>query len=255
LNRSGEYLDVSKSLAARVVELAVKLDAKNWRYTSGNFNWQKIFWSMKPSHHVNAKTMPAFRILAKVAQSHYAGIPFNTSLDLIFAVSRQWDFTAKMVEIDWNAPEALADAVTRYRKFLMLIKDHPNQIMVPILSIDLAWHTHMLNHAEYREYTLLHLEKVINHDDTITSTMINKNLIATAKFWYQKYREPYTTEDLGKLYKKENKAGFLFPPTTLYYMMQKKNLGKAWQVQPLVHNGEKRKPQKEDVDRHPNSKF
>lgn len=100
--------------------------------------------------------MPVFRILSKVAQSHYAGIPFSTSLDLIFAVSRQWDFTAKMVDIDWNSPEALADAVSRYRKFLMLMKDHPSQIMVPILSIDLAWHTHMLNHAAYREYTLLH---------------------------------------------------------------------------------------------------
>lgn len=84
--------------------------------------------------------------------------------------------------------------------------------------------------------------------------MINCNLITTAKLWYAKYREPYTTEDLGKLYKKENKTGFLFPPTTLYYMLQKKNLGKAWQEQPLVKNGEKKKSLKQDIVKHDNSK-
>lgn len=83
--------------------------------------------------------------------------------------------------------------------------------------------------------------------------MINCNLITTAKLWYAKYREPYTTEDLGKLYKKENKTGFLFPPTTLYYMLQKKNLGKAWQEQPLVKNGEKKKSLKQDIVKHDNT--
>ncbi|KAJ2956195.1 hypothetical protein NQZ79_g7931 [Umbelopsis isabellina] len=254
LDRGGEYHEVNKNLATRVVELASRLDAKNWRTSGRRFNWQEIFGTMKSKNVRTPTTMSVFRIMGKVAQSHYAGIPFSTSLDLIFAVSRQWDFTEKMVDINWNSPEALADAVTRYRKFLMLMKDHPSQIMVPILSIDLAWHTHMLNHAAYREYTLLHLKKVINHDDTITSTLINCNLITTAKLWYAKYREPYTTEDLGKLYKKENKAGFLFPPTTLYYMLQKKNLSKAWQEQSLAQNGEKRKPQRQDIVNHDSSK-
>lgn len=146
------------------------------------------------------------------------GIPFKSSMDIIIAVARQWEFTAKMVEINWYSEESTADAVARYKKFLMLMKDHPTSILVPVLSIDLAWHTHMLNHYNYRKYTLKHLNLVVNHDDTIVSSKLNKSLISTAKLWYKKYQEPYTTDDLEKLYS----------ATSIFAMMQKKKMRKYW---------------------------
>jgi hypothetical protein len=156
--------------------------------------------------------------MATIIHSRYKGIPYNSSLDIIIAATRQWEFTAKMVEINWATEELVADAVMRYNKFLMLMKNHPTSILVPVLSIDLAWHTHMLNHYNYRKYTLKHLGLVVNHDDTIISTKLNKFLITTAKLWYKKYQEPYTTDNLEKLYSS----------TSIFGMMQKKKMRKYW---------------------------
>jgi hypothetical protein len=108
------------------------------------------------------------------------------------------------------------------------MKDYPNSMLVPVLSIDLAWHTHMLNQYGYREYTLKTLHRVINHDDTITNATANNGLIFTSKRWYKKYQEPYTTDNLERMYFQENKAAFFFPPTTIYAVVQQKKLRKAW---------------------------
>jgi hypothetical protein len=170
--------------------------------------------------------------LINIMRSRYMGIPHRTSIDLMLAVARQWDFTSKMVDIDWCTAESVADAVARYKKFLMLMEDNPKSILVPILSIDLAWHTHMLHHYCYREYTLKTLFRVINHDDTITNQFVHNYLILTAKKWYKKYHEPYTTDNLEKLYFNENKFAFFFPPTSIYYVMQQRKLRKAWQSYP-----------------------
>jgi len=160
--------------------------------------------------------------IATIIHSRYKGIPYNSSLDIIIAVTRQWEFTAKMVEIDWTTEELVADAVLRYNKFLMLMKYHPKSILVPVLSIDLAWHTHMLNHYNYRKYTLKHLDLVVNHDDTIASGTSNDHLVSTAKLWYEKYREPYTSDDLEKISSETNKQSSFFAN------MQKQKLKKYW---------------------------
>jgi len=160
--------------------------------------------------------------IATIIHSRYKGIPYNSSLDIIIAVTRQWEFTAKMVEIDWTTEELVADAVLRYYKFLMLMKYHPKSILVPVLSIDLAWHTHMLNHYNYRKYTLKHLDLVVNHDDTIASGTSNDHLVSTAKLWYEKYREPYTSDDLEKIYYETNK------PPSFFAKKQKQKLSRYW---------------------------
>ncbi|CAO3676628.1 unnamed protein product [Umbelopsis ramanniana] len=160
--------------------------------------------------------------LATIIHSRYKGIPYNSSLDIIIAVTRQWEFTAKMVELDWTTEELVADAVMRYNKFLMLMKDHPKSILVPVLSIDLGWHTHMLNHYNYRKYTLTHLDLVVNHDDTIASGTSNDHLVSTAKLWYEKYRESYTSDNLEKIYYKTNKLSSIFANK------QKQKLSRYW---------------------------
>lgn len=173
--------------------------------------------------------------LINIMRRRYIGIPWKTSTNLIAAVARLWDFTSKMEQMDWSTQESLADATVLYHKFLMLMTDHPGSMLVPILSIDLAWHTHMLSHCRYREYTLKTLNRVINHDDTITSGDIHKNLILTANKWYEKYKEPYTTDNLEDLYFNQHKLAFFFPPTSIYYIIQQRNLRKAWLRPPKVY--------------------
>lgn len=192
------------------------------------FTWEKIISIFKKLLLVRGRRDGGARTIINIMRSRYMGIPCRTSMDLMLAVARQWDFTSKMVELDWTTPESVADAVARYKKFLMLMKDYPNSMLVPVLSIDLAWHTHMLNHYGYREYTLKTLHRVINHDDTITNATANSGLISTSKRWYKKYQEPYTTDNLERMYYQENKAAFFFPPTTIYAVVQQKKLRKAW---------------------------
>lgn len=183
-------------------------------------NWIAIILALKsqaPTGRTDLKRLD-LNTMTNTMHSRYMGIPYKSSLDIIIAVARQWEFTAKMVEINWYSEESTADAVARYKKFLTLMKDHPKSILVPVLSIDLAWHTHMLNHYNYRKYTLKHLGLVVNHDDTIITSKLNKLLISTAKLWHKKYQEPYTTDDLEKLY----------ASTSIFAMLQKKKMRKYW---------------------------
>ncbi|CAG8483403.1 2103_t:CDS:2 [Ambispora leptoticha] len=130
--------------------------------------------------------------------SSYAGITSTFSIDLVSAVLRQREFTHKMVTSDNNndaagwieRPEVLANIPIRYQKFLRLLRK-PDLLLVPMLDIDLGWHTHMLHPKAYRKFTKTHLKRVINHDDTISQPVLEQGFSKTGKAWYKKYKEPY----------------------------------------------------------------
>jgi Glycine-rich domain-containing protein-like len=220
LDEKGKKLFLQPEVAQRLIALRYSSQVQAVLKSKKPLDWIAFvlaFKSQIPSGRTDSKRQ-YLNTLMMTMHGRYMGIPHKSSLDIIIAVARQWEFTAKMVEINWTTAESVADAVARYKKFLLLMKDHPSSILVPILSIDLAWHTHMLNHYNYREYTLKYLFLVVNHDDTITSSKVNNYLISTAKLWYKKYQEPYTTDDLEKLYSSNS----------LFAAMQKKKLRKYW---------------------------
>ncbi|KAH8556565.1 hypothetical protein BGW37DRAFT_473163 [Umbelopsis sp. PMI_123] len=245
LNSKGVQLDLQPALVKRLISMRKSESVQKVLKSPKRFHWVDIILALRTptpklsgSYYANANEVRDFGTLKNTMRSRYMGIPFKTSIDIIFAVARQWEFTSKMVNINWTTPESVADAIARYKRFLDLMMDHPFDILVPVLSIDLAWHTHMLNHYCYREYTLRHLDLVVNHDDTISMGTINNHLITTAKLWYEKYHEPYTTDDLEKLFYEANKANSNFSPLSIFATKKKKMLRKYWQRDPAMEKNQ-----------------
>ncbi|KAI8583053.1 hypothetical protein K450DRAFT_223977 [Umbelopsis ramanniana AG] len=220
LDKKGKRLYLQPEIAARMIAIRDSAKVQAVLNSKEPLDWIELVIALRSQITIGRTDSKRLDLntVATTMRSRYMGIPYKSSLDIIIAVARQWEFTAKMVEINWTTPASVADAVARYKKFLMLMKDHPKSILVPVLSIDLAWHTHMLNHYNYREYTLKHLFLVVNHDDTIASSKLNNYLISTAKLWYQKYQEPYTSDNLEKLYSS----------SSMFAAIQKRKMRKYW---------------------------
>ncbi|CAG8479664.1 9089_t:CDS:2 [Ambispora leptoticha] len=71
--------------------------------------------------------------------------------------------------------------------------DYMGSLFVPTLDIDLAWHTHILHPLLYRNFTIKHMGRVINHDDTLAEKTLTDGFTKTSQAWYKKYRESYRT--------------------------------------------------------------
>jgi len=147
------------------------------------------------------------------------------SLDLVAASLRQRVFTTRMVQecegID--CPSDLERAVTRYHKFLQLMRKKDKITrkyipLVPTLDIDLAWHTHQLYPQAYREFCLEFVGRQINHNDTFDETIIGNGLRDTSLAWLNAYNEPYTPADLRKAYFTRSRIAFgiVFPPYGIF---------------------------------------
>lgn len=171
-------------------------------------------------------------------RSAYMGIVWRElSIDLVAAALRQREFTKKIVGpqcAGFDSPSALYKANTRYHKFLLLIRPNSSnkkaaKHFVPTLDIDLCWHTHQLFPVSYRAWCIEHIGTAINHDDTVGSGDLNVGLRNTSLAWCQKYREPYTTDDLrGAYFSKGRKiVGTLFPPYGLYMLRKGQKLKHA----------------------------
>ncbi|KAF9402440.1 hypothetical protein BGZ94_004930, partial [Podila epigama] len=98
------------------------------------------------------------------------------------------------------------------------------QALVPTLDIDLAWHTHMLSPAHYRQFQLTYYGRVLNHDDTVqaTSSMTKQDFLRTAQLWQELYHERYSSQqwEQSRFVWTPNKicASVCFPPVGVYYM-------------------------------------
>ncbi|GJJ75878.1 hypothetical protein EMPS_08236 [Entomortierella parvispora] len=95
--------------------------------------------------------------------------------------------------------------------------------LVPTLDIDLAWHTHMLSPAHYRQYQQFHYGRVLNHDDTVqaTSLMTKQDFVRTAELWQELYQERYSSQELAwvglfVLTPEKLCVGVVFPPYGIY---------------------------------------
>lgn len=106
---------------------------------------------------------------------------------LVDNVVRQESFVAKMHSQLWLRSPALEGtlqrAVERYEVFLELFALHPKQMLVPTLDIDLAWHTHQLSSARYRESTEERCGRFIDHDDKLPKSSLTKGMDRTAELY------------------------------------------------------------------------
>ena len=134
-------------------------------------------------------------------QIAYMGILWkDLSIDLVAASLRQREFARKITSdgCGIDVPSALFLSVTRYHKFLLLMKRKPKDkkvALVPTLDIDLCWHTHQLDAVSYRQWCIEHLGIAINHDDTVAKESVDTGFQETNRLWLRAYREPYTSDN------------------------------------------------------------
>lgn len=143
-----------------------------------------------------ARIFTESRICVRKMMSRYWENFSPFALDLAGAVMRQGIFTAKMVQIDWlHSPacrETMARLITKYGRFIALMREHPNKTCVPTLDVDLAWHTHQLSPSAYYLYTTTHTTKFIDHDDKIDEDKLSEAFEWTTRTYQDKYTEVYS---------------------------------------------------------------
>lgn len=118
------------------------------------------------------------------------------ALDLCGAVMRQGVFVEKMVKLDWlHSPSAKATMgrlITKYNRFMQIIKKNPFKMAVPTLDVDLAWHTHQLSPQDYYTFTVKETLKFIDHDDKIEEGELSDAFEWTTKTYQELFKEVYS---------------------------------------------------------------
>lgn len=86
---------------------------------------------------------------------------------------RQYKFSSQIHSLEWTSlrfmaahPSILVDAITQYHMFLEISRQS-FRTLVPTLSIDLAWHTHMLSGDKYHQDVLKFVDRFVDHDDRV----------------------------------------------------------------------------------------
>ncbi|KAF7592077.1 hypothetical protein BBP40_000743 [Aspergillus hancockii] len=115
--------------------------------------------------------------------------------DLIANVERQTSFIDKMNAQLWIRSPAVEGtirrAIGRYEKFLELFRDYPNTTLVPTLDVDLAWHTHLCNPEQYRVGLVQRAGRVVNHDDKLGKSYLNRRFDKTHELFRVVFGQQY----------------------------------------------------------------
>jgi hypothetical protein len=166
-------------------------------------SWQEMIKTFKVTT-AQLRLHDVFKDLRKPTRFTYMRLYYRgtiwseCSIDLVSAAVRQRGFARKITANDLHeldTPEGLVRAITRYHKFMLLVKvKSQNSYLVPTLDIDLAWHTHQLLPRHYSDWCIQTLGKRVNHDDTIGKGDLQHGLKYTSLMWYRTYRAPYTSD-------------------------------------------------------------
>lgn len=119
------------------------------------------------------------------------------ALDLSGAVLRQGIFVAKMYKLDWLSSPVVSKTLDRfynkYVRFLTMIRQNPDQLCVPTLDVDLAWHTHQLMPSAYYKTCLSNdYLKFIDHDDKVREDKLGEAFEWTSKTYQETFKEVYS---------------------------------------------------------------
>jgi hypothetical protein len=122
-------------------------------------------------------------------------VDIDLATQLRDAVIRQGSFVEKMSNLMWIRSPALSGtltrAVDRYGRFLHLMKLYPEQMLVPTLDIDLAWHTHQCSAVGYRKGTQERAGRFVNHDDTIVDNKLTDGFKDTRRLYRVHFGREY----------------------------------------------------------------
>ncbi|XP_052807820.1 uncharacterized protein LOC128236760 [Mya arenaria] len=147
------------------------------------------------------------------------------SYDIVLAAQRQASFYYQVSLPHYKDMIYLQHAIGRYKMFLNLRKQNPNNFLVPCYDIDLIWHTHMKNPLAYKKDTERILGYLFNHDDTTIdrsdgSTLSNGDRVTKRK-WKDLYGESYARP--GAMYRGEPPYGTLesVPKKTILDLSEK----------------------------------
>ena len=145
----------------------------------------------------NSLTTTPERMAVRRMMACYWGNPSSFGLDLVGAVIRQGNFIEKMHKIDWlHSPVSsftMKRLVQKYERFFTLVAACPKQeIAVPTLDVDLAWHTHQLQPKTYYHCTVSVLYKYLDHDDKVEDTILAKGFEWISKEYQKRYGELYS---------------------------------------------------------------
>ncbi|KAM0327175.1 hypothetical protein ACHAQA_006307 [Verticillium albo-atrum] len=117
------------------------------------------------------------------------------SIDLTGCVIRQSSFTEKMVTLNWlhhpTAKQGMWKNVTKYERFFEIMSKNPDEVAVPTLDVDLAWHTHQLSPKEYYEYSILTTSMFVDHNDKVDEEKLGVAFEWTSKTYQKAYNEVY----------------------------------------------------------------
>ena len=118
------------------------------------------------------------------------------ALDLGGAVMRQGVFVEKMCKLDWlhspSARETMSRLLTKYGRFMDIMRANPSQVAVPTLDVDLAWHTHQLSPSAYYRYTVDKIKRFVDHDDKIDDNTLSRQFEWTSRTYQERYGEVYS---------------------------------------------------------------
>lgn len=232
-------------------QIQLGLDQAN---VSLNCTWPRViqtFQGLGPDQYYGVRPTT----LARIISSYMGLVEDRLSMDLVSGALRQRDFQKAMMVtggLAWCQPQVLQRSLDRYKKFMLLARAESRHTaavggggvsgtatmaagggtlgagqpgrhaLVPTLDIDLAWHTHMLSPAHYRQFQLVHYGRVLNHDDTVqaTSSMTKQDFRRTAEMWQDLYQEQYSSQQTWRsgfvLTPSKMCAGVVFPPYGVY---------------------------------------
>ncbi|KAL3852091.1 hypothetical protein ACJMK2_015777 [Sinanodonta woodiana] len=134
------------------------------------------------------------------------------SYDIKEASSRQSMFFYSVSLPHYRDAKFLSNSLIRYKKFLYLRQQNPEQFLVPCYDIDLIWHTHQLYPLAYKNDTESLFGRLFNHDDTANDrTPGSKRTAAqfiTTELWKNTFNETFST--YGAMYRGDSSRGRLY---------------------------------------------
>ncbi|TFY50729.1 hypothetical protein EVG20_g11361 [Dentipellis fragilis] len=158
---------------------------------------ESVNWSMSQTRTIPLRAKNP-RIVSRILTAYSDLRPY--SVELSGAVLRQATFVKKMYDLGWTEPNffddpedevALSHAIVRYHAFLDLMSSSPSSFFVPTLDIDLVWHTHQLQAADYQRECKKYTGRYIDHDDKVEETHLSNAFDLTCRAWNARFHVPY----------------------------------------------------------------
>ena len=148
-------------------------------------------------------------------QSH--GLRFESIIhyNIIDAAVRQKSFYYQVSLPHYRDKKFLEWGLVRYKKFIYLHQQLPNEFLVPCYDIDLFWHAHQVNPFAYEQDMMKCIGDLFDHDDSTNDRRVGSKLFNSTKrmreLWQVHFNEAFSL--FGAVYRGS-------PPDGIYRMTQ-----------------------------------